>query len=201
MDAYRELLIGCGNRRDIRISPRTHGEVKTHWRDLVTVDIDLRCKPDLVVNLDRTPWCDMSGAERPDVLEATGVLRANAFREVHAYEVLEHLGRQGDAAAFFATFSEVWRVLAPDGLLCASVPARYSPWRWGDPGHTRVILPETLTFLFQNEYDKQVGVTPMTDYRDLYTADFAPVDARDDGKTFQFILCAVKPSRCTAVSQ
>jgi len=55
-------------------------------------------------------------------------IREDFFDEVHAYEVLEHLGRQGDYRSFFATFANIYRVLVPGGLLLATVPSRYSGW-------------------------------------------------------------------------
>jgi SAM-dependent methyltransferase len=194
-----ELLIGCGNRRDVRIAGRVRYAVRSQWARLVTADIDARCDPDLLIDLNTPPWFDLRGINahlaNPDVFDTAGTLRGDLFDEVHAYEVLEHLGRQGDAPAFFATFAECWRVLKPGGLLCATVPSARSRWLWGDPGHTRAVLPESLTFLIQSEYAQQVGRTPMSDYRDVYRADFEPVDASDDGETFAFILRAVKPSR------
>jgi hypothetical protein len=189
-----ELLIGCGNRRDKRMNPRGLALTQT-WQQLVTADHDTHCRPDLLIDLELVPWRVRDPAVYTDVLDRDGTLRTDMWDEVHAYEILEHLGRQGDAAAFFATFAEVWRVLKPDGFLCATVPSLRSPWLWGDPGHRRVIAPQSLTFLIQPEYARQVGHTPMSDYRGLYQADFEPVDARDDGETFSFVLRAVKPSR------
>jgi hypothetical protein len=67
-----------------------------------------------------------------------------------------------------------------------------------DPGHTRAMGPQMLGFLVQTEYDRQVGVTAMSDYRNLYKADFEIVHCHvDDGLTFQYGMKAIKPSRCT----
>lgn len=72
------------------------------------------------------------------------------------------------------------------------MPAWDSPWAWGDPSHRRIISRHSLVFLSQAEYAKQVGVTPMSDFRDIYTADFEYVwsDTRED--TFAFVLRARK---------
>ena len=145
------------------------------WSNLVTLDILPDHLPDVVADLnDPLPFAD------------------SVFDEVHAYEILEHLGQQGDAVSFFATFSEIWRVLVPNGILVATCPAAGSPWVWGDPSHRRYIGPESLVFLSQKQYEEQVGVTPMSDFRDIYQADFRTLWSRSWQHTFAFILQAVK---------
>jgi SAM-dependent methyltransferase len=92
--------------------------------------------------------------------------------------------------AFFAHFSEIWRVLKPLGHLFATVPANTSPWLWGDPGHRRVISLESLTFLDQDEYDRQTEY--MIDYRAIYKANFSLKMQKTEADTFAFILQARK---------
>lgn len=116
----------------------------------------------------------------------------NSFSTIHAYEVLEHLGSLGDYRFFFSEFSEYWRILEPGGLFYATVPALDSPWLFGDPSHTRVIVPESLVFLSQAEYERQVGVTAMSDFRSIYKADFEPVGTNVEGGSFKFVLRAIK---------
>jgi SAM-dependent methyltransferase len=169
------LLLGCGHSRNRRMGT---GE----WINLVTLDVTENCGADVIHDMERLPL----------------PFEDDSFDEVHAYHVLEHQGSQGDAEFFFAQFSDLWRILRPDGLLNAIVPSRTSPWAWGDPGHRRLIQPETLVFLDQSQYADQVGITAMADYRYLYRADFAPVGMRDTGEEFFFCLRAVKPSRIAA---
>ena len=172
----KELLIGCGNRRTKRMDPS-----KTfQWHDLTTIDHDPNCGADIVHDLEDMPW----------------PIADNSFDEAHAYCVLEHLGRQGDYRSFFAHFGEIWRVLKPGGHLFAVCPSRTDRWLWGDPSHTRVIQPESLVFLDQSEYAKQIGKTPMTDFRWLWKGDFEAVGKQDDGADFFFALKAHKPARC-----
>jgi SAM-dependent methyltransferase len=61
----------------------------------------------------------------------------NTFDEIHAYEVLEHIGKQGDWMRILREWSEWWRILKPGGHLYASSPLWSSEWAWGDPGHTQ----------------------------------------------------------------
>lgn len=170
-----DLLIGCGARRDRLVYYKGRSE----WSDLVTLDINDAHHPDVVHDLAvlPLPFAD------------------DSFDEIHAYEVLEHVGQQGDWRFFFAQFSELWRILKPGGGLCGSCPAPNTRGVWGDPGHTRAISPETLTFLVQREYVQQVGHGPMTDYRFIYKADFEPSMITEDGPHFFFAMKAVKPSR------
>lgn len=201
---YRELLLGCGHKRDKRMW--RHGETpefERKFRNLVTVDQNADCDPDFVVDLDVGPqWSPREIHREPwqEFLDDDGCFRANFFDEIHAYEVLEHLGAQGDAGAFFSHFSEMWRILKPNGMIFATVPSRMSPWLWGDPSHRRAILPESLVFLDQSAYAAQLDGeestrTSMSDFRYLYRADFQKVYSHDNAKTHLFILRAVKPSR------
>lgn len=111
------------------------------------------------------------------------------FDEIHAYHILEHLGRQGDWRFFFSEWNEYYRILKPGGIFSGIVPEWNSKWAWGDPGHTRVYPLNILLFLDQDEYDKQVGVTSLTDYRAWYKGNFKLVSwAKLPEATLKFIL-------------
>lgn len=201
----RYLLLGAGRSRERRIDPRAVlGSLQTRQDfsdgELVTVDTVRACGPDLVMDLDAPRWvvrdtpADISPRVRPllRTVPFHGLeLEEGAFDEVHAYEVLEHLGQQGHAGSFFDTFRNIWRLLAPEGMLCASVPSILSPWLWGDPGHRRVITAGTLSFLDRTN----PCAPPSSDYRAYLDFDFSQVWAFDDGSNLWFILRAVKPAR------
>ena len=168
-----ELLIGCGNRKNKQI---TFEEIPEQWIELTTLDIDPETHPDVVHDLEDLPL----------------PFDDDMFDEIHAYEVLEHTGQQGDWRFFFNQFYEFWRILKPGGYLIGSCPKWDSQWVWGDPGHKRILSSHTFVFLSQKEYKVQVGETSMTDYRDYWDGDFELVAAQEEGDTFGFVLRALK---------
>lgn len=168
-----ELLIGAGASRIKKVCPVDQPD----WADLTTLDINPDHEPDVLHDLEDLPL----------------PFADDSFDEIHAYEVLEHTGRQGDWRFFFDQWSEFWRILKPDGFFCGTSPMRSSEWAWGDPGHTRIVSKENFIFLSQREYEVQVGRTPMTDYRFVYKADFQPVHLKfSDSGAFVYVLQAIK---------
>lgn len=208
MIAYRELLLGCGYSRRRIVdpcmykSPTEHVNSPERWTRVTAVDINPRCKPDYIMDLEK----GLQTLQRPSPADASlfhqvtevYILNDDTFDEIHAYEVLEHLGHQGNVTEFFGDFDELWRVLKPGGWLCATVPSRYSEWLWGDPGHRRVVLPKMLQFLNRPAYEVELGRTSLSDYRDLFASDWDIVYSFDNEETHTFVLQAVKPARVTA---
>jgi SAM-dependent methyltransferase len=170
--SYRELLLGCGNNREKRISVK---DKPNEWQSLTTLDWDIDCKPDVRHDLNVLPY----------------PFEDNEFDEIHAYQCLEHVGKQGDAWFFFSQFFEFWRILKPGGLFFAMVPMWDSPWGYGDPSHTRVIPKESLVFLDRNAYE-QIGRTSMTDFRRIWKGDFETLHVEEGEHEMGFILKAKK---------
>jgi len=178
---YRELVIGSGKRIEKILYP---GNAK-EFASPVTLDINPDHRPDVIWDLECLPL----------------PFQDDTFNEIHAYEALEHTGTQGDHEFFFAQFSDFWRILKSDGLLFGSSPALNSPWVWGDPGHSRVITPQSFVFLDQMQYEKQIGKTAMSDYRYIYSADFELILSQERDLTSFYALKAVKPSRVKVLAE
>lgn len=162
-----ELLIGAGNSRVKQMANKG----KKEWADLVTLDLDPDSEPDVLWDLNHLPL----------------PFEDETFEEIHAYEILEHVGQQGDWRTFFAQFTEFHRILKPGGHFFAITPAWDSLWAWSDPGHTRIISQGSIAFLEQARY-ADVGETPMTDYRHIYKVDFEITHAQEVGEKFVFVL-------------
>lgn len=143
-----ELLLGAGLSTAKRM--RFPGSENVEFENVTTLDIQPPC--DVIHDLNdwRLPFKD------------------NEFDEIHAYEVLEHVGRQGDVVFFFNQFRDFWRILKPDGYMCITVPMWDSVWSFGDPGHTRVLPKEVFSFLHPSHYE-QCGNpdSSAADYREL----------------------------------
>ncbi len=169
---FRELLIGAGANH----AKKFETDAGKEWKNLTTLDMVDHENIDVLWDLEKLPL----------------PFDNRTFDEIHAYEVLEHTGHQGDYQFFFDQFSEFWRILKPDGILCATVPRYTSVWAWGDPGHKRIINEGSLIFLSQSEYKKQVGKTAMSDYRPFYKADFKTELAAYDQESFVFCIKAIK---------
>lgn len=167
-----DLLIGCGNSRERKLRAG-----RDEWSGLVTLDFYPECKPDILHDLEEFPY----------------PFGDSTFDEIHAYDVLEHQGRQGDWRFFFRQWSEFYRILKPSGHFMGVCPHYTSPWAWGDPSHTRIVGIEQLTFLSQAQYREQIGKTAMTDFRRVWQGDFEIVWQHvTDDKQQMFILKVIK---------
>ncbi len=134
---------------------------KKGWENLTTLDIEASHEPDVLHDLNAFPY----------------PFEDEAFDEIHAYEVLEHCGYQGDWRYFFRQWDEFHRILKSGGFFVGTVPLPDSVWAWGDPSHTRVIPLVQLQFLSQEFYNG-VGVTTSSDFRSHWKGNFVLVSAQ-----------------------
>ena len=169
---YTELLIGCGNSNNKRIH---FSGIPETFQSLTTMDLSDSVGADVVHDLNVLPY----------------PFDDNSFDEIHAYEVLEHCGVQGDWKYYFAQFSEFFRILKPGGYIMGTVPMWDSPWAWGDPSHTRIISEHCLSYLDQDHY-KQISNTSSSDFRSVWKGDFKCTGLRQTEHQFGFVLRANK---------
>jgi ubiquinone/menaquinone biosynthesis C-methylase UbiE len=171
------LLIGCGNTRNRVITP-IGKDADFEDGELITLDINPDRKPDVVHDLNDLPL----------------PFDDNMFDEIHAYHVLEHIGSQGDYLQFFGLFSDLWRIVKPDGFVCLSFPAPGSIWAFGDPSHTRVMSPQQFQFLSQKFMIDQCDVkkTAASDFRYVYDKDFEIRYCKEDDGVVYMMLQAIK---------
>lgn len=172
----RQLLLGCGSKKNKRLW-LSEDPPGPEWEGaLTTLDMEATHKPDVVWDLNKRPL----------------PFEDNSFDRLHFYETLEHIGKQGDWKGFFEEWEEYYRIISPGGYLFASVPHWTSMGAWGDPSHTRIINPMTLTFLSQRAYKEDVGKTVMSDFRSVYKANWEAQWHHLGEDTFSFVLKAVK---------
>lgn len=168
-------MLGAGHKKPERLVWQEPCDPEPEW---VRLDMNNATNPDILFNLDSLGWRNRFNAIKLPVAE-------NSFDEIHAYEVLEHVGKQGDYQGFFQEFREYWRILKPGGILFGTTPAMSSPWLWGDPGHTRVINKEVLSFLTPDVYSFED--TAISDYRHLVDPCWWKlVHAEEKGNRFTF---------------
>ncbi len=119
----------------------------------VNVDKFSTFAPDVVWDLEQTPWPFDTGSVEEIVLQ----------------HVLEHLGAQTET--FCAILKELYRVCAAGALVRVTVPHPRSDGFSGDPTHVRPISENTLGLLSKkkNQEWKELGwaCTPLASYIDV----------------------------------
>lgn len=146
------LLLGAGHSR----TKKLYADCNPFWLGrLVRLDMNPLVEPDVLWDLDHRPLPFESGR----------------FAEIAAYDVLEHIGRQGDWRGWFDEFEEYHRILAPGGVFGIIVPIGIDAV--ADPGHTRFIHANHFWMLNQAWYAERIarGVAT-TDYRFYWQHNF-----------------------------
>jgi predicted SAM-dependent methyltransferase len=95
----------------------------------VNADNFTACEPDVFLDIEQTPW----------------ELPTSAFDHILMKHVLEHVGQE------FRTFSrvmqELYRVVAPRGIIEIHVPHVRHDTFWSDPTHVRAFTPLTFEMM------------------------------------------------------
>lgn len=149
------LLMGCGRSRKRKIS--MNGRIDFEGDDLITIDSDPATKPNIVMDLDSTDDWNRQQFE-------------GCFDEIHAYDVLEHLGIQGDWRGFFDEFARYHDALKDGGRFFILVPIGEDAIC--DPGHKRFFSIKHFKFLNQQFYDTQTEMDAAIDYRFYWKRNF-----------------------------
>jgi len=144
-----KLNLGCGSRK----------------RDgYVNVDMYASCQPDVVLNLEQTPW------PWPD----------DSVDAVELIHVLEHLGQQ--PSVYLGIMKELWRVCCDGATIHIKVPHPRCDDFWGDPTHVRAVTLDGLALFSQRncaEYERLGAAnTPLGKYL---------------GIDFELAACTMKP--------
>lgn len=132
----KTLLLGAGRDRSKKLYI---GNQSTWDGELVTLDMDPNSGADFIWDLEKRPL----------------PFADEEFDELAAYDVLEHVGRQGDWRDFFDQFAEYWRILKPGGLFGIIVPIGEDAFC--DPGHSRFYAPKHFYMLAQRFYAENPG--------------------------------------------
>ena len=168
------LILGCGNSLDKRISFSSDKGNDSPERefdgDVTTVDNTTAVNPDILADLDILPY-DFG----------------KDYDEIHAYEVLEHCGSQGDGEFFFGQFNEFHKMLKPDGLMMITVPVWNTVVAWGVPDHKRV-MPINLFSFLEERYYENVGKRGYADYRHLIEGFWEILFYREEEFTMSLVM-------------
>jgi hypothetical protein len=98
----------------------------------LNVDYSSECSPDIVMNLEETPWS----------------FETDSVSHIIMSHVLEHLGQTPDG--FLSIMKELYRVCKNDAVIEVTVPHPAHDDFLSDPTHVRAITPMTLA-LFDKE--------------------------------------------------
>ncbi|MFM2084804.1 MAG: hypothetical protein RLY95_1622 [Pseudomonadota bacterium] len=116
----------------------------------VNVDSAPECKPDLVWDLEATPW----------------PWKTNTITEVILFHALEHLGANNEV--FFNIMKELYRVCDANAVIKITVPHPRHDNFMGDPTHVRAITPQLMSLFSRANCDlwKSQGAsnTPLAHY-------------------------------------
>jgi predicted SAM-dependent methyltransferase len=118
---HKKLNMGCG-----------FNKLDGYWN----VDVEPKCNPDEVVNLEVIPW----------------QYEDNFFDQIHAYNILEHLG--STPQIFTNVMKEMYRVSTYGAIWNIQVPHHRCDLYWDDYTHVRVLTPKTFR-MFDQQFNLQ----------------------------------------------
>jgi glycosyltransferase involved in cell wall biosynthesis len=116
-------------------------------RDLLALDLGgaHNPAPDFL-SVDVVPGVDLRG----DVFDVLADLRDSSVGVIRAVDFLEHVADKTRLA------NEIWRVLAPDGMLLSCTPSTDGRGAWQDPTHVAGYNENSFWYLTNIEYARYV---------------------------------------------
>lgn len=133
-----------------------------HMPGWVNVDREASANPDVVFDVEITPWRHWE---------------TDSVDEVMFNHSLEHMG--ADAAVFLQIMRELYRVCRHDALVRINVPHPRHDNFIGDPTHVRIVTPQVLSLFDKQQCEEwaRVGAanTPFATYLNV---DFQLVEAQ-----------------------
>lgn len=135
---HRKLNLGCGFKK-----------IDDHWN----VDIEPKCNPDQLVDLEQFPW----------------PFEENFFEHISADNILEHLGQK--PPVFAEILKEMYRISQDQATWYVNFPHHRCDLFFDDPTHVRILTPNTFR-LFDQNYNfeciaKKRSDSPFGLYHDL----------------------------------
>jgi SAM-dependent methyltransferase len=132
------LHLGCGRKKldGPELLQMVGLRLEADALSVTHLDADPALEPDLVCRL---------GEERIP-------LEDDSVDLVIAFHVIEHIGHQGEARAWFAFWEDLYRVLKPGGWIYGETPYYTSIWAWSDPTHVRAMSEHSFVFFCQDSY-------------------------------------------------
>lgn len=108
----------------------------------VNVDAWAGCEPDIVWNVEETPW---RLSEESALAGSRGFLPGSCCDDIAFIHSLEHMGSTLDR--YLAIWKEIYRVSRPFCRIHLRFPHHLSDSQWGDPTHLRAISVHQLHLL------------------------------------------------------
>ena len=101
------------------------------YEGYISVDSAPECAPDVVLDLEKTPW----------------PWEENSVSEIKLEHVLEHLGET--TASYLAIWKEIYRVCRDDAVIHIMVPHWMHENFYNDPTHVRPVTPASIQLFDQ----------------------------------------------------
>jgi hypothetical protein len=99
----------------------------------INVDYSPECSPDIVMNLEETPWS----------------FDTDSVSHITMFHVLEHLGQT--PASFLSIMKELYRICKDNAMIEIVVPHPAHDNFLSDPTHVRAITPQTLALFDKDQ--------------------------------------------------